>query len=634
MKSRSGLIRLAAPPIALVVMVTVLAACGGPKPSSAELSDRRLGKGWNVVIIVIDTLRQDRVSAYGYERETSPRIDRLAADGALVDAVSPTSWTKPATVSILTGLHPIRHNAFSRNDLLNDDVITAAEFLRAHGYRTVGLSANLWISQKWNVPQGFDVFYDMGELGYGHVAKADMVNEVASDLLGELQSPFFLYLHYVDPHVPYDPPISWDGGALDPELAARTPMDNDDFSPLSFAAREPEVVRAASDLYDGEVRFVDKMVGEFIDELGHRGLMSSTLLVITSDHGEEFEDHGRMGHGHTVFSEQTNVPLVFHAPGLIPAGQLLPRSSLMDVFPTIADLIALGDSLNGSPYDLDGQSLATALLEGDPGLVGNDRSFLAHLDIDTGRSLAFEENSNRLFVSKEPYFKGLFDLNVDPREQDNLMSDASQQLFEGLADNMAVAYNTLHESTISRVKAGELEEEVTAGLRALGYVVETKDEGRRLFPRFIGAPSPDAGGLLGIERTDEFESCVDIGSEQSLQQLLAGWHPAKHDQGRWTHPEASIALRFPVSGPMLLQVAGISHRIDTCMLRAFLDGNTILETEIRPGRFDLRTEVDPRPVDEAIAVVHFEITPPFRPLEHGMKDPRILGMFFNRICIE
>jgi len=580
----------------------------------------------NVVVILIDTLRQDHLGAYGYDRDTSPVLDRLAADGARLHAVSPTSWTKPATASLLTGVHPLRHQAYGREDVLPQEMATLAEILGDLGLSTYGVSANMYITDKWGFDQGFDVFRDMGKLRQEAAADCGSVNIAVGGILDSIAAPFFLYVHYVDPHLPYDPPYRWDGRPLNERQRSLTPMEGEVLSALSLVPRDPQLVQDAVDLYDGEIRDVDARVGELLAELEGRGLMSSTLTVVTADHGEEFEDHGRMSHGHTVYSELSHVPLILHAPGVIAPGQVVGTVSLMDVFPTVLDLLG-----HEQPPDLDGLSLAPTVRDGGPPPGSPDRPLLVHLDYDTGVGLAMVSQNRELIVTRQPYVKSLFDLETDPEEQfPKAAIGPWREHFAELADVMVDEHNRLRGRAVPR-QTRVIDDETAADLAALGYIdVEGVGQERRI-PEVIAPPDPLDGGLTGWEK--HIVSCIVPGREDADEQLLKGWYPGKPRPGRWTFPEATVALKMPSAARGILSITGFNHRHDRPTLSVSVGDEKLIERVVRSGRFELSGPVELGRRGGTV-ILRLDTDPPFYPAQHGREDRRTLGLYITGICLE
>jgi choline-sulfatase len=461
----------------------------------------------NVVLIVIDTLRQDHLRAYGYGRETAPTFTRLASEGVLWDGVSPTSWTKPAVASILTGLHPLRHQAFGNADALPESAQTLAERLRARGYSSLGITANGWLSRRAGFAQGFTAYHSMLDLKHGPFSTAQQVNEELLPRLKSLAPPFFLYVQYLDPHAPYDPDRDYRGQPLAGRLAARKRgVGILELRMSEVLMRPPELIEDATDLYDGEIRRTDDAITGLLRELRRLDLAQGTLTVVTSDHGEELQEHGRMGHGQTLYEEVVRVPLVFHAPGALPGGVRLGTASLLDVLPTVLDLL----SVSFGRAELDGLSLAALMKDAGPSSGaspekgGAGRELLLHLDLDNdgrgnimqeGRALALRGDRFKLVLSQQPHRKELFDYRGDPREQLNQLM-AGQAVFKPMAEHLAEQYNALAGRALART--ADPDRDKREAMAALGYIGAgvAATLGRGIPPR-IQPADPDPEGSLG-----------------------------------------------------------------------------------------------------------------------------------------
>jgi arylsulfatase A-like enzyme len=285
------------------------------------------GGARGVVMISIDTLRPDHVGAYGYGRPTTPRLDALARQGLLAeDAVSTSSWTLPAHLSLLTSLDPGAHGGVDMEHGFNGRVPTLAETLRGAGYATHAVTSHLYVSAVYGLDRGFD------HLDFHQDRKATDVADRATDLLDRVgDRPFFLFLHFYDPHWHYDPPATTRALFERPYTGDVTGLWQD----FSKRARiTPADVQHLLDLYDGEIRYVDDEIGRVLDHMKSRGLDRSTLVVVTSDHGEEFREHGSWEHQKTLYEEVVRIPLLMRGPGLA-ARREAAQVSLLDVAPTV-----------------------------------------------------------------------------------------------------------------------------------------------------------------------------------------------------------------------------------------------------------------------------------------------------------
>ena len=271
----------------------------------------------NVLLIVIDTLRPDHLSRFGYPRRTSPFIDWLSSQGvSFRNVVSQSSWTKTSISSLLSSLYPEAHGIRGVKDMVPDEVQLISEVFKANGYRTGCLQTNPWLKGRFGFNQGYDYF------GYHFALKARGLNQRALEWIDqEPNRPFFLYIHYMDIHDPYKPP---------PQFAV-------------FGDKP-------RDRYDGEILCLDKKLKGLYWGLRQRNVLKNTWIVITADHGEQFRAHIGKVHGSALFNEVLKVPLVFYHPDLPNKGKIVDRQvRLIDAAPTILHLagIPVPDSMEG-----------------------------------------------------------------------------------------------------------------------------------------------------------------------------------------------------------------------------------------------------------------------------------------------
>lgn len=404
-------------------LVALALACGGeaPRPGSAG----GLGPRPNVVLISIDTLRADHLSCYGYARATSPHIDALAEQGALFErAWSTTSWTLPAHLSMLTGEHVSAHGIC--DDRLWDVVgkpggptalplcgTFLPELLRGAGYRTGGFYSWKYLEPRFGFGPGFEVYERIGHSVYSHPEYSKKFEELraAGDKAaldawrarqpqlfddqrptagetvdaalawldgvaprsGAANAPFFLFVHLFDVHDAYKPPPPFGAKFTDPSYAG--PITGDQVSsPKSpvVPGMAPADLAQLVALYDGEIAWVDTQVERVLDALRERGVDDDTLVILTSDHGEEFFEHGHKTHRVQLHPECLRVPLVMRWPGKIaPRTRVAGNAGLIDIVPTLCELLDLA-----VPRSVSGTSLAGAL---ESGRIAADRDVLGEL---------------------------------------------------------------------------------------------------------------------------------------------------------------------------------------------------------------------------------------------------------------
>jgi len=572
----------------------------------------------SVLLVVIDTLRRDHLKTYGYSRETAPTLSRLAAEGAAVDGISPTSWTKPAVASLFTGLSPLRHQSIGQFDRLPESARTLAGQLHARGYKTLGVTANGFSSARYGMDQGFDELAYLGDLGHGSFATAEEVNQEVERRLSTLVAPYFLFAHYLDPHAPYDPP---DGGQ---------PVRIQDLEMQTFMQRPPGFLARAIDAYDAEIRRADRALDSLLRRLSAGDGARPLLTVVVSDHGEEFQEHGRMGHGQTLYQEVLEVPIIFHWPGVIPAGSRPGRASLLDVFPTVLDLLQAKPAAG-----VDGISLATVLRTRRPAPI--DRDYLAHVDVNEIHYLALLRGDRKLILGRYPNRKELFDLTHDPREQANIDAPDRHAGWEALARALAAAHNDLRQRALPMAAVAAATQDPQA-LAALGYVGGTPGPSREI-PDHILPAGPEDDGLLGWEEPRHFKPCLEMASRAVGEQLVEGWYEADAD-GRWSWPRAVVTLPAPTArAGLTLHLRGARKEAAPARIRVRLATNTLLDAPLPPGHFELSVSAGRIPA--GLVRLSLERTPAYvpalmgtvgaRPL--GDEDHRQLGVFWTAVCL-
>jgi arylsulfatase A-like enzyme len=288
-----------------------------------------------VILYLVDTLRADHTGPYGYARDTTRHLNAFAKDAVVFDqAVAHASWTKPSVASILTSLLPGQHRAVQLRDPLDPSHTTLAEMLKAQGYATGAAIANSVIyGAESSFDRGFDFFAGLhGEDDQpSKLVGADVVVDAALSWLEARRGfPTFLYVHTMDPHVPYAPPPPFDR-MFEPHPAPGHPAQDPRTDYLEPADRERLIAQ-----YDGDIAFGDQELGRFLEALKSRGLYDRALIVFLADHGEEFLDHGKWLHGRSVFDELIRIPLIVKFAGRRGAGQRVTQQvQAVDIVPTV-----------------------------------------------------------------------------------------------------------------------------------------------------------------------------------------------------------------------------------------------------------------------------------------------------------
>ncbi len=467
------------PAILSAVAAIFLLLFGSPE-RRAEIDGPVLSGRPNVILILVDTLRADHLGIYGYPRATSPRIDRLAADGILYsEAYAQCSWTKPSVVSLLTSRYPF---AFSRNDLYHRVPAEAellAETFAAAGYRTGAIVANPVVSPTFGFDQGFET-YDHGYLGMSAMRiyryllwldllkhprlmfRADVLAGRAAAWLDRFGSePFFLYLHFMDPHEGYEPgpphdrlfrtsPPRGRSTLIYPRPEA-LPFDRVEGNPYGEAG-----LRELVDRYDGEIRRVDDAVGEIVAHLRAAGLYDQTTIALVADHGEEFLDHGGWGHGQSLYGELTAVPFLLKPPA--PAGRSAAlarrRVMLVDLGPTLLSICGIDGERGRDGVDL----LAP----------GGERPAVGDVSAGDARIASIRRGPYHYVVARRggETTAELFNVLVDPgEERDRAAAETA------VVDSLAFLLDSLTAAT-EAMEAEEvpLDKGMVEQLRGLGYL--------------------------------------------------------------------------------------------------------------------------------------------------------------------
>jgi arylsulfatase A-like enzyme len=421
----------------------------------------------DVILISVDTLRPDHTSLLGYQRDTTPYLKRLAEESLVLErAYSTDSWTLTAHMSMLTGFYPEQHAVVTKRDVLAPSVPTLAERLRDAGYHTVGLYFSGWIHPYFGFDRGFDVFekHRTAEEAEKHLAR--VMAERPPD------KPLFLFLHLFDAHnTPmmkarplYDTPEPFASEFLPDALDRVAGLDNTEIWEGSSAGVTPEQHEALVALYDGGIRYVDAKLEKWIEGWRASGLLDSSLLVITADHGEGLNQRKQRYGGHGGFNEEgLHIPLLVRFPdGRFPdergRGERNQQPvSIVDIVPTILDAAALAPDRNLPGHPLHAPAA--------------DRLLFAQRD---GQE-AFIQWPHKLIRGRSGGMQ-YFDLQRDPGELDGVEVSASSASAEPAALLGRVEEEKASWHYPGTSQAGERDPELDARLKALGYAGEDEEE--------------------------------------------------------------------------------------------------------------------------------------------------------------
>jgi len=423
----------------------LLAACGSsPTP------------GPNVLLITVDTLRADHVGAWGYERPTTPTIDALAARGLrFARATAPAPWTLPSVASLNTGLSPLTHSLQSPNDTLPIEAVTLAEILQSRGYTTAGVVSNTLLKPRMGHAQGFDSFYLDEQSDHASISTPEVTAHAKELLAGFASSgePFFLSLLYFDPH--YDWRSHGLGFAAPSAGRIEDNMTIEELRDLAasggLSAEECELLVAR---YDEEIRFTDAGIAELLNELARLGLAEDTLVVFVADHGEEFLEHGWLGHTRFLFDGMLHVPLIVldPRPDALHGAIVEARVSTISVTPTILDLL----DINPAPWAFDAPSLAPAVRGAE--LVEQPIFSMVNFEAQQRRHLAKSAHLESMILGDTKYIR-------PSRQKRGARRGGSLQRYDLRADPNELAPTVLRRDTPEAQAAERLLDEAIAHFR-------------------------------------------------------------------------------------------------------------------------------------------------------------------------
>jgi arylsulfatase A-like enzyme len=404
----------------------------------------------NVLVYLIDTLRADHTSLYGYARDTTPFLKKLGAQGIVFDdSQVQSTWTKPSVASMMTSLYSVTHGIFRETDTIPKGASTLAEHLRGAGYVTASIVANPFAGRMTGLDRGFDYVAEFPAVQrHGsedeRATDSTAVNGLAMPWLEEHHDePFFLYAHSTDPHAPYRPPAEFEARFTDPK---ETPEFDRQYHELwairrlggAVFSREECIkngfdparyVHNATDRYDGEIANNDKNIELLIQQLEKSGVLDNTIVIVVSDHGEEFMEHGWTGHGSTLYQEQTHGIFLMWNPQWFPKPRRVADPvQLIDLMPTILDLLHIpvqgviqGQSLVplaiGQPFERKGPVMTSRIPQAATSLVPVPENLT--------RTFAWIDPQWKLIYRNEAKKAGLnevelYDRKADPTDRTNV----------------------------------------------------------------------------------------------------------------------------------------------------------------------------------------------------------------------
>jgi arylsulfatase A-like enzyme len=448
---------------ACVLPLIAIGACA-PQPPSQR-----------IVLVTIDTLRADHLGSYGYPRGVSPFLDGLAEQSAVFDhAFSSCSHTAPSHASLFTSLQPAQHRLLVNGEHLDDKLLTIAELLSEHGYRTAAFTPVKFLN---GLNAGFDHFgssksYESADAVLGRAF--EWISGTGTDESSFVWIHLFDVHEWVEPKHLQRPSIRWvienaqlQGGDLRSWLGEHHGL------PSNLSEGRVPLIRAIN-RYDGQLYAVDRALKDFYGRLGELGLLEESIWFITSDHGEGLGNHHRMGHGRYIYDEQIRVPLLVHSPsGGVATGRVSEMVRLVDLAPTIAALA--GISMGAQPIPVVGESILPLLRgRGTPWTV--TETFAQRRPADEkrinegwlpGEVYAARNADRKLIISSEGPCE-LYDLEIDPFELNNECQPSEPDIAE-LIRQLTDAFNAM-QTQGEAMRSGVASPEVIEELKALGYL--------------------------------------------------------------------------------------------------------------------------------------------------------------------
>ncbi|HUU94312.1 MAG TPA: sulfatase-like hydrolase/transferase [Phycisphaerae bacterium] len=451
-----------------------------------------VAKNLNVLLITLDTTRADYLGCYGRASARTPNIDRLAREGTLFTRCTTCSpLTLPSHASIMTAVHPYVHGA-RRNGTyrLGEANITLAEALKDAGYSTQAVVGAFVLNRRFGTAQGFDVYRDVAAPARGDPMQAerkgDQVCDNALEMLRTLAPDrFFLWVHFYDPHDPYE-----------------SPRVADTFSPLA---------------YEDEIAFVDVQIGRLLDELERLDLGSRTLLVVVGDHGEDLNQHGELTHGTFLYETTLHVPFILRCPGMLPAGRTVSAQvCTIDIAPTVLELV-------GAPSWEHGQGVSLMPLlsadQQDWDWAAYAESFEAHAEYELSRLRSLSVDGWKYVLAPKPE---LYHLASDPSETRNMVAeqpDLAERLRERLRTTIATApLGPTDENGVPTLNATEI-----ARLESLGYAAagtHEEDDNLSELDRFEPQGADPKDYLRYFKLSDQARVAVNARQYQQAEMFL------------------------------------------------------------------------------------------------------------------
>lgn len=466
----------------VILVISFISDYDRSSTTQAKQAVQLPGAPKHVILIVIDTLRADAISSINSNTMSTPNIDALADDGILFNnALSTSPWTTPSVASILTGLSPLAHRTMTVKSKLPDECFTITEYFDQQNYQTAGFAQNAMLINK-NFEQGFDIFkhQKFSKVLFLHqkllwkfrknkdeiFTRPKWITDQAIEWLDDnIKQHTFLYIHYLDPHHPYRPIDRYLPKGNVPKKIGESFSSFRSVRSGHLVLTQPEKIWVNS-LYKAELANVDDNIGTIINHLKNKGIYDKALIVLTSDHGEEFWEHDNIEHGHTLYNELLHVPLIIKMPSQTSKRIIDSKVTINSIVPTVLDIC----NIEYEPKAFSAPSLAPAII--------NDKKIPPINIVSTGllyyeNRIAAEFDDFKYIEHLDDGTQELYNLKDDPHELINIAKDNGDIINIAkkiIAEDQKKANELRQEYNLKEPQTVDIDEKTLEMLRGLGYV--------------------------------------------------------------------------------------------------------------------------------------------------------------------
>ena len=375
----------------------------------------------NVIVLSLDTLRADRLGVYGNQDGLTPFLDDLAEGGVVMDrCIASATWTLPSHWTLFLGQHQSSHGVWTRSSTYDGAQPTMAEVFQAADYETAAFVGGGFVSSEFGFASGFDTFDEQSRSGLGELM--EYLPRLEEWVARPRAHPFFLFLQMYDVHRPYTPALE-DLALVRPDASL---SDLDHGKPpqgIPGDAWDPDTLGITESLYDAEVRVLDTALKDLFSTLDENGLLDNTLVVVTSDHGEAFMEHGWLGHGSRPYQELVHIPWILSGPGLARGTRVSGPVALADIEPTIMGIVGVPD-----PGERDGRDLSSLMSGSDPNRVADKPVFAEMIGPEGSFDALAVHQGEWTLLRVEGMADSLFHTALDPLQQHNLAAKRPRAL--------------------------------------------------------------------------------------------------------------------------------------------------------------------------------------------------------------